>query len=236
MAPCQPPSGIPCMGTATKVRSRLNITTVSRRAWEDNPLGDGPTRNVDYLSHKWEEEDIWTSRRYVVAKNSFGDKIRLENALWRTWAKLKCRFPTVLPETMDWLVAALSFLVGFHLHFDLTESRAKDSDVTWLYGPLQICSKLPWPWAPDSSPPCDPLRANFALDKNFILKRKSTCKSISQRSLLERTLLKNAAAIVQAQEDNNTESRTLDRSMSESILPRLLYPRRWNLPRKSTRR
>ena len=94
--------------------------------------------------------------------------------------------------------------------------------MTWLYGPLQICSKRPWPWASDSSPPCDLSTANFALDKEFILKRKSTSKAISQRSLLERTLLKNAAAIVQAQEDNNTQSRTLKRSMSESILPRTL--------------
>ncbi|KFY96125.1 hypothetical protein V500_02562, partial [Pseudogymnoascus sp. VKM F-4518 (FW-2643)] len=199
MAPRQPLSGIPCVGTATTVRSRLNITTVSRRAWEDKPLENGPTRNVDYLSHKWEEEDIWTSWRYVVAKNDFRDKIRLENASWRSWAKLKYRLPTVSPETIDW---------------------SKDSDVTWLYGPLQICSKRPW--ASDSSPPCDISRSIFAIDKKFILKSKSTSKAISQRSLLAHTLLKNASAIVQAQEDNNMQSLTLERSMSEAILPRTL--------------
>ncbi|KFZ02395.1 hypothetical protein V500_00235 [Pseudogymnoascus sp. VKM F-4518 (FW-2643)] len=201
MAPHQPLSEIPCVGTATTVRSRLTITTVSRRAWEYNPLEDGPTRNVDYLSHKWEEEDIWTSWRYVVAKNDYKDKIRLENASWRSWAKLNYRLLTVSPETIDW---------------------SKDSDVTWLHGPLQIRSKRPWSWASDSSPPCDLSRANFALDKKFILRRKSTSKAISQRSLLARTLLKNAAAIVQAQEDINTQSRTLERSISEPILPRTL--------------
>jgi hypothetical protein len=220
MVPHQPLSEILCVRTATTVQSRHHITTVSRQAWEDNLLEDRPTRNVDYLSYKWKEEDIWTSWRYVVAKNEFGDKIRLENASWRSWAKLKFRLLTVSSENINWLVAPLSFLIGFLSTFDLTESRSKDSDVTWLYGPLQICSNRPWPWASDSSPPCNLSRANSALDKKSILKRKSTSKAISQRSLLQRTLLKNAAAVVQAQEYyNNTQSRTLERSMSESILP-----------------
>jgi len=112
MTPRSPLSGIVCVGTATAVRSQLNTPTVSRRAWEDISLEDGPTRNVDYLSHEWEEEDIWTSWRYVVAKNDFSNKVRLENASWRTWAKLKYRLTTVSPETLDWLVAPLSLPVG----------------------------------------------------------------------------------------------------------------------------
>ncbi|KFY31391.1 hypothetical protein V493_01161 [Pseudogymnoascus sp. VKM F-4281 (FW-2241)] len=103
---------------------------------------------------------------------------------------------------------------------DQTDSRAKDSDVTWLYGPLEICSKRPW--ASDPSPPCDLSTSNFALDRKSILKRKPTTKATLQRYVLAQTLLKNAGAMVQAQNYNITESRNLERSMSESILFRAL--------------
>ncbi|CAO3691596.1 unnamed protein product [Rhizopus microsporus] len=46
--------------------------------------------------------------------------IRLENASWRTWAKQRNNLKTVSPETLNWL---------------------KDSDVTWLYGPLHTVMK-----------------------------------------------------------------------------------------------
>ncbi|KFY93534.1 hypothetical protein V500_03671 [Pseudogymnoascus sp. VKM F-4518 (FW-2643)] len=148
-------------------------------------LGDGPKSTT-----KW---------KGVVTKNDFRDKVRLENASWRTWAKLKYRLTTVSPEALDW---------------------AKDSDVTWLYGPLEICSKRPW--ASDPSPPCDLSTSNFALDRKSILKRKSTTNATLQRYVLAQTLLKNAGAMVQAQKYNNTQSRNLERSMSESILFRAL--------------
>ncbi|CAG8546855.1 14650_t:CDS:2 [Ambispora leptoticha] len=72
---------------------------------------------VDYLSHDWkEEDDIWTSWKVMSKqKKEIVNGVRLENASWRTWAKQKYHLKTVNPERLNWM---------------------KDSDVTWLYGPL----------------------------------------------------------------------------------------------------
>ncbi|TIB10560.1 hypothetical protein E3P92_03139 [Wallemia ichthyophaga] len=75
-----------------------------------------PSICVDYLSHEWDEEDVWTSWRSMTKhKNDISNGIRLENASWRTWWKQRNKLKTISPETLNWL---------------------KDSDVTWLYGPL----------------------------------------------------------------------------------------------------
>jgi hypothetical protein len=34
----------------------------------------------------------------------YGQKSRLENASWRTWAKSKYRLRTISPETLNWCV------------------------------------------------------------------------------------------------------------------------------------
>jgi len=72
---------------------------------------------VDYLSHEWtQEDDIWTSWKVMSKqKKELSNGVRLENASWRTWAKQKYNLKTVNPQKLNWL---------------------KDSDVTWLYGPL----------------------------------------------------------------------------------------------------
>jgi len=83
---------------------------------DDNDIVYEPQRHVDYLSHNWKEADISKSWRYIVLKRKdVANSARLENASWRTWAQAKYRLKTVSPESVNWL---------------------KDSDVTWLYGPL----------------------------------------------------------------------------------------------------
>lgn len=58
---------------------------------------------VDYLSHHWQEEDIWSSWRYIVTRRgTLLDQVRLENAAWRTWAKVKDSLKTVPPEALNW--------------------------------------------------------------------------------------------------------------------------------------
>ncbi|SNX87455.1 related to REG1 - regulatory subunit for protein phosphatase Glc7p [Melanopsichium pennsylvanicum] len=75
-----------------------------------------PTVCVDYLSHQWTDEDVWSSWKAMTKqKNQIANGVRLENASWRTWAKQRGNLKTISPETLNWL---------------------KDSDVTWLYGPL----------------------------------------------------------------------------------------------------
>ncbi|KAI9004856.1 hypothetical protein CLU79DRAFT_724048 [Phycomyces nitens] len=76
---------------------------------------------VDYLSYKFDEMDLAASWRVMTKKKkTVVDGIRLENASWRTWAKTKNNLKTISPQTLNWL---------------------KDSDVTWLYGPLHTVIK-----------------------------------------------------------------------------------------------
>lgn len=83
---------------------------------DDNDIVYEPSRHVDYLSHDWKEADISKSWRYIVLKRKdVANSARLENASWRTWAQAKYHLKTVSPESVNWL---------------------KDSDVTWLYGPI----------------------------------------------------------------------------------------------------
>jgi len=70
---------------------------------DDSAIKSEPSRHVDYLSHEWKEEDIWSSWRHIVSKRSlYGERSRLENASWRTWAKQKNKLRTVPPDTLNW--------------------------------------------------------------------------------------------------------------------------------------
>jgi hypothetical protein len=72
---------------------------------DDQAVEDQPTRHVDYLSHEWKEEDIWSSWRYIVARRHvYNNSVRLENASWRTWTKAKYKLKTVSPEALNWYV------------------------------------------------------------------------------------------------------------------------------------
>ncbi|EJD47909.1 hypothetical protein AURDEDRAFT_113193 [Auricularia subglabra TFB-10046 SS5] len=83
---------------------------------DDTAVQPLPLSQVDYLSHVWKEEDVWRSWRNMTRqKNAIANGTRLENASWRTWWKQRNKLKTISPETLNWL---------------------KDSDVTWLYGPL----------------------------------------------------------------------------------------------------
>lgn len=82
-----------------------------------------PSMCVDYLSHNWSEEDVWASWRSMTRhKHEIANGVRLENASWRTWQKQRNKLKTISPETLNWL---------------------KDSDVTWLYGPLHTAQVEP---------------------------------------------------------------------------------------------
>ncbi|KIY70547.1 hypothetical protein CYLTODRAFT_451584 [Cylindrobasidium torrendii FP15055 ss-10] len=91
---------------------------------DDSAVSTLPRSQVDYLSHDWEEEDVWKSWRNMTRqKNEIANGMRLENASWRTWWKQRNKLKTISPETLNWL---------------------KDSDVTWLYGPLHTAAE----WTP----------------------------------------------------------------------------------------
>ncbi|KAJ7879981.1 hypothetical protein B0H14DRAFT_1584411 [Mycena olivaceomarginata] len=108
------------------------LASVSTHAPDDNSMVVLPRGQVDYLSHEWTEEDVWRSWRNMTRqKNEIANGVRLENASWRTWWKQRNKLKTVTPETLNWL---------------------KDSDVTWLYGPLHTAVE----WTPPPKPKPDP--------------------------------------------------------------------------------
>ncbi|KAL2756783.1 hypothetical protein ACRALDRAFT_2026784 [Sodiomyces alcalophilus JCM 7366] len=152
------------------------------RAEDDSAVKAQPTRHVDYLSYTWAEEDIWSSWRYVVSRRSeYSNSARLENASWRTWMKSKNNLKTVSPETLNWL---------------------KDCDVTWLYGPLQQGhGALAPPRDRNHDDDTIPQNNSF-INKKPILKKRSMSEIMLQRSLSASSLIKTAAAAVQAQEEH----------------------------------
>ncbi|KAF2993159.1 hypothetical protein E8E14_001151 [Neopestalotiopsis sp. 37M] len=164
-------------------------TTLSRpespvpleHAEDDTALRHHPTHHVDYLSHDWKEEDIWSSWRYIISRrNDFTNASRLENASWRTWMKSKYRLKTVSPETLNWL---------------------KDCDVTWLYGPLQTRQKKLF--AADTRQNSSSISRNDSfVQKKPILKKRSVSEVMLQKSISSSSLLKQATAAVQAQQQD----------------------------------
>ncbi|KAH8674676.1 hypothetical protein BGZ60DRAFT_372780 [Tricladium varicosporioides] len=169
--------------TSTNV-SRPDSPDVTEHAEDDTAVRTQPSRHVDYLSHNWKEEDIWSSWKHIVSKRgAYNNSARLENASWRTWTKSKNKLKTVSPETLNWL---------------------KDCDVTWLYGPLQTGSENSM-CMPSTSPVSSSKlsKSNSFLNKKPILKKRSMSEIMLQKSLSSSSLLKQAAAAVQAQQSIN---------------------------------
>ncbi|KAM6497219.1 hypothetical protein JOM56_007692 [Amanita muscaria] len=120
---------------------------------DDSSVSTLPRGQVDYLSHNWQEEDVWRSwRKMTRQKNEITNGIRLENASWRTWWKQRNKLKTITPETLNWL---------------------KDSDVTWLYGPLHTATDWTFPVKPKADNPETPLDGTNQLRHKPILKYRS---------------------------------------------------------------
>jgi hypothetical protein len=81
----------------------VDVPTSDEQHKDDLALQSIPTRNVDYLSHRWREQDIWASRKHVKSKTTdYSNEPRLMNASWRTWAKIRFDLGTVSPESIKW--------------------------------------------------------------------------------------------------------------------------------------
>ncbi|KAH9814265.1 Fungal protein of unknown function (DUF1752) [Teratosphaeria destructans] len=168
----------PGESTATDT-TRSDSPVLTPTVADDTAIKSEPKHHVDYLSHDWREEDIWSSWRHIVSQRKvYGQRSRLENASWRTWAKSKYHLRTVSPETLNWL---------------------KESDVTWLYGPLKPAESHPIT-ANQSAPSSQISKNNSFVTKKPILKKRSMSEVMLQKSLSASSLLKQAAAAVQAQQ------------------------------------
>ncbi|KAJ4854854.1 uncharacterized protein T069G_10412 [Trichoderma breve] len=161
--------------------SRPGTPSVTEHAEDDTAVSIRPSRHVDYLSHDWKEEDIRSSWRYIATRRAdFPNSARLENASWRAWLKVKNNLRTVSAETINWF---------------------KDSDVTWLYGPLQSETKpIHDTRAERSSVSLPKTDLSVNLNKKPILKKRSMSQVTLQRPLITTSLLEQAAATIQAQE------------------------------------
>ena len=147
---------------------------------DDHAVVSEPSRHVDYLSHDWKEEDIWSSWSYVVhRRKEINNSTRLENASWRTWTKSKNALKTISPESLNWL---------------------KDCDTTWLYGPLQTPNRRS---LMNTTPPPSRLsRSSSFMTKKPILKKKSASAVMLERSLSQHTLLARASEILRSQQSS----------------------------------
>ncbi|KAG6381712.1 hypothetical protein JVT61DRAFT_315 [Boletus reticuloceps] len=176
---------------------------------DDSAVSDLPNGQVDYLSHEWREEDVWRSWRNMTRlKNEIANGVRLENASWRTWWKQRNGLGTVTPETLNWSVRPfliVEIVASAHLYFASLASsltaeswfdiamvppshahictyRLKDSDVTWLYGPLHTAVPTPRPSprataALDLSSSPSPMLSGIV--RKPILKRRSICELLA---------------------------------------------------------
>ncbi|KAK2926298.1 Nitrogen regulatory protein areA, GATA-like domain [Fusarium oxysporum f. sp. vasinfectum] len=165
---------------------------------DDIAISSRPSRHVDYLSHNWREEDIWSSWRYIVMRRgNLPDSVRLENAAWRTWIQAKNNLKTISPETLDWL---------------------KDCDITWLYGPMHSAlDALDSTQTEPSKVPLSKTNSDVNLDKKSILKRRSLSEVMLQRSLSTASLLKQATAAVKTQEARGSFRPHVGRSPADCL-------------------
>ncbi|RSL98678.1 hypothetical protein CEP52_010234 [Fusarium oligoseptatum] len=116
------------------------------RCKDDSELPIASNYSVDYLSHEWTDEDIGPSWKAISSTKSLTNKERLQNVVWRTWTQFKNNLSTISPEELNWL---------------------KDSDVTWLYGPLYPASQ--------------PHPTNRQINEKSILRRRRAFDSESSR-------------------------------------------------------
>jgi hypothetical protein len=93
----------PTSNSTSTNASRPESPEPIEHAEDDTAVRSQPSRHVDYLSHTWKEEDIWSSWKHIVSKRgAYSNSARLENASWRTWTKSKNKLKTVSPETLNW--------------------------------------------------------------------------------------------------------------------------------------
>jgi len=184
------------VGSTTSETTRSDSPVMTPQPADDTAIKAEPKQHVDYLSHNWREEDIWSSWRHIVSQRRvYGQRSRLENASWRTWAKSKYQLRTVSPETLNWL---------------------KESDVTWLYGPLKLAESHPIT-ANQSEPTSQLSKSNSFVNKKPILKKRSMSEIMIQKSLSSSSLVKQAAASVQAQQGRRSRRTGFQRANSDFI-------------------
>ena len=90
------------------------LVSVSAGVPDDPSLQPLPHGQVGYLSHDWQEEDVWRPwQKKTKQKNEIANGVRLENASWRTWWKQRNKLKTISPETLIWYAASIPVVAFF---------------------------------------------------------------------------------------------------------------------------
>jgi hypothetical protein len=114
----------------------------------------------------------------------------------------RCYVCSSIPRgtALFYVVIQSSLLVGRRSQLNAF-NRLKDVDVTWLYGPLQTASARIVSQA-TSEPASQLSKSNSFVNKKPILKKRSASEVMLQKSISSSSLLKQAAASLQAQEES----------------------------------
>ncbi|KAK2468765.1 hypothetical protein H9L39_19692 [Fusarium oxysporum f. sp. albedinis] len=188
----------------TSTRRSPELGKSHERAEVDTAINAQTWRNIDYLSHDWKEEEILSSWKYITTRRGEDpNRARLKNACWRSWTKYKNNLKTMPPETLNWL---------------------KDSDASWLYGPVQQgASKIYC----TQTGPCGAslLQPNLLVNSNrkSILKKRSISDIILPRPLSTSSLPQQVTPVAQARQKDSRRLKELsfDRAvtMDHNIFP-----------------
>ncbi|KAL6405677.1 uncharacterized protein AUP68_10812 [Ilyonectria robusta] len=96
----------------TSRSEKSELPKLLEHAKDDSATTANPWRHIDYLSHDWKEEDIWSSWKYITTRRreypEYPNSSRLENASWRAWIKCKYKLKTVSPETLNCIPSSKS--------------------------------------------------------------------------------------------------------------------------------
>lgn len=102
--------------------------------------------------------------------------------------------------------------------------RLKDCDVTWLYGPLQTGPEKSKKTPTSVSPASRISKSNSFIHKKPILKRRSMSEILLQRSISASSLLKQAAAAVQAQQIDEVSLRAVRPCIGRAASDYITFP------------
>lgn len=98
----------------------------------------------------------------------------------------------------------------------LTKPRLKESDVTWLYGPLKPATTHPITQHENTTSTAVSRNASFT-HKKPILKKRSMSEVMLQRSISASSLLKQAAASIEAQGRRSVLKKSHERTFSDFV-------------------
>jgi hypothetical protein len=98
----------------------------------------------------------------------------------------------------------------------LTNYRLKESDVTWLYGPLKPATTHPITHHENATSTAVSRNASFT-HKKPILKKRSMSEVMLQRSISASSLLKQAAASIEAQGQRSVLKKSHERTFSDFV-------------------